>query len=95
MSDAKFNKNWKYTVSRNGRHQISEIGGGNVCMLWNCPARGRNAHLIAASPEMYGLLSNIKQCIENGHPFEEMVGRIQDFCDEINETLAKARGEHV
>ena len=46
-------KQWKYTVSKNGRHQISEVGGGNVCMMWNCKDKERNAHLIAAAPEMY------------------------------------------
>lgn len=56
-----------------------------------------NAHLIAAAPEMYELLSNIKQCIENGHPFEEMLTEINAHAlsNEIEKLLAKARGEHA
>ena len=46
-------KKWQYTVSKNGRHQISEVGGGNVCMVWNCKDKERNANLIAAAPEVY------------------------------------------
>ena len=75
-------KKWQYTVSKNGRHQISEVGGGNVCMVWNCNDKERNAHLIAAAPDMYELLEEITNYAECS--FLEK---------QINELLAKARGE--
>lgn len=78
MSEA---KKWQYTVSKNGRHQISEVRGGNVCMIWNCKDKERNANLIAASPEMYELLEFISE-----NPSETNV-------IEIRRLLAKARGE--
>jgi hypothetical protein len=41
-----------------------------------------NAHLIAAAPEMYAMLESLADCDEN-----------QMYRKEINELLAKARGE--
>ena len=80
-------KNWQYTVSKNGRHQISEVGGGNVCMVWNCKEKERNAHLIAAAPEMYEMLYRLGEYLEVSGPtgFNLSV--------DIKELLAKARGE--
>lgn len=78
-------KQWKYTVSKNGRHQISELGGGNVCMIWNCKNKESNAHLIKTSPKMYKML-------------EMLSGQLTDInahhaAKEIDELLAEARGE--
>ena len=77
-------KKWQYTVSKNGRHQISEVGGGNVCMVWNCKDKERNANLIAAAPEMYDMLQSIENDADQIPPF---------FWDKIQAVLAKARGE--
>ena len=52
-------KEWQYTVSKNGRHQISEVGGGNVCMIWNCKDKERNANKIAAVPDMIRILESL------------------------------------
>lgn len=43
---------WKYTVSKNGRHQISEVGKSQVCMMWNSSDRKERAELIAKAPQM-------------------------------------------
>ena len=71
-----------------------------VCDMWNVTyaadlnkSQKANAHLIAASPKMYKLLSEIKQVIDNGHELGEMVSRIQDFDEEIDSLLKEARGE--
>lgn len=106
MSEAKFTKgpyfaqrvkavSGMFTVTL-GENGFNEDGDYLQVSLTESDSNAEQvASLFAAAPEMYGLLSNIKQCIENGHQLEEMVVRIQDFCDEIDETLAKARGEHV
>ncbi|AUR84071.1 hypothetical protein NVP1047O_57 [Vibrio phage 1.047.O._10N.286.55.F2] len=80
-------KQWKYTVSKNGRHQISQIGCGNICMVWNCREKESNAHLIAAAPEMYQLLFDLSEM--NGY---ELAGFIENT-DDLIKLLAKARGE--
>lgn len=49
---------------------------------------GANAHLIAAAPEMYMMLEKV--LIE----YKEMLGMSPEI-DEIEQLLAKARGEHV
>ena len=79
-------KEWKYTVSKNGRHQISEVVGGNVCMIWNCKDKERNANLIAAAPEMYDMLQSIENDADQIPPF---------LWDKIQAVLAKARGEQL
>lgn len=80
-------KQWKYTVSKNGRHQISELGGGNVCMIWNCKNKESNAHLIAAAQEMYEMLSKIHEYLEVSGPTGFNLSL------DINDLLKKARGE--
>lgn len=82
-----------------GRFKIANVGDGKFhhdnsdwCKFEREEAKA-NAHLIAAAPEMYEMLSEIKQVIESGHELGEMVSRVQDFGEEINELLAKARGE--
>ena len=47
-----------------------------------------NAHLIAAAPDMYGLLGKVLT------EYKEMLGMSQEV-KEIEQLLAKARGEHV
>lgn len=70
---------WKYTVSKNGRHQISEIGGSQVAMIWNCPKKEERGYLIAAAPEMYRFLDDLANGRGTDYPIEQL--------------LAKARGE--
>ena len=53
-------------------------------MVWNCKGKERNAHLIAAAPEMYDML----------HSIENDADQIPTFLwDKIQAVLAKARGE--
>ncbi|UYE90954.1 hypothetical protein [Vibrio phage vB_VaS_L1] len=47
-----------------------------------------NAHLIAAAPEMYEMLGKVLT------EYKEMLGMSQEV-KEIEQLLAKARGEHV
>lgn len=90
-------KPWKYTVSKNGRHQISEVGGGNVCMIWNCKDKEHNANLIAAAPDMYeeikseiDWLRGYIEWLAIGSPqHAEATARLS----RKEELLAKARGE--
>lgn len=86
-------KNWQYTVSKNGRHQISEVNGGNVCMIWNCKEKESNAHLIKAAPKMRSMLETLSSIMpmldEQTHPSIEMDAIKHD----IDELLAEARGE--
>ncbi len=49
-------KKWNYSVSKNGRHQISEDGRGQVCALWNCKDTKENARLICKAPDMHEYL---------------------------------------
>lgn len=52
------------------------------------PELEANAHLIAAAPEMYEILSAISDCIELGQ-----TEALNAF--DIEKLLAKARGEHA
>lgn len=49
---------WKYTISKSGRHQISDTNGGQVCMLWirQSDTTLANGRLIAAAPDMLDAL---------------------------------------
>lgn len=53
-------KKWRYTVSGNGRHQISEDGKGQVCSLWNCKDTKQNAKLIQMAPDMHEYLIELR-----------------------------------
>lgn len=62
-----------------------------VCSVWGCDESDveceqskANAHLIAAAPELYGLLEEMSDYDE-----------CQRFKKQINQLLEKARGEHV
>lgn len=54
-------KKWNYTVSRNGRHQISEEGKSQVCALWNCKDTEQNAKLIQMAPDMHEYLVELRE----------------------------------
>jgi hypothetical protein len=49
-----------------------------------------NAYLIAAAPEMY---AKLKEIAEEGRNYESRGGNIPSWCNEVEELLAKARGE--
>lgn len=80
----------------NCRGEINdEIGrySPTVCAMWNVTytkldnkLQEPNAHLIAAAPEMYEMLSAISDCIELGQ-----TEALNAF--DIDSLLAKARGE--
>lgn len=56
-SNERFTKGeWKCTVSRHGRHQVSGANGRQVAILWNCPQRQGNGALISKAKDMYLLL---------------------------------------
>jgi hypothetical protein len=74
---------WKFSISDNGRHQISGKDGKQICMMWNCKERNSNAHLIAAAPEMYEMLQRM-----NRYFVEHSV-----IHNEIEALLSKARGD--
>lgn len=66
-----------------------------VCSIWGsdddtepCEQSKANAHLMAAASEMYEILSAISDCIELGQ-----TDALNAF--DIEQLLAKARGEHV
>ena len=86
MSNEKFTSGeWHAKVHGIGGLNIGIVyingGGFDVSGAPDCVA---NAHLIAAAPDMYQLLQHISISMECEHGVD---------CNEINELLAKARGE--
>ena len=93
MNKSKFTKDVKIGISTDesplcidGIDEAGEIF--EVCYVWgvidsevSCDQSRANAHLIAAAPEMYAMLEDLK----NHHEY--------DLRKEINELLARARGE--
>ncbi len=59
----------------------------------NNPEALANAHLIAAAPEMYELLDNIRILCEWGHNEIDLADEMLMKLDEIKDQLKKARGE--
>lgn len=98
MSEEKFTLgNWKVSDQReipnmNYDYSIVDDGGWYIAHIENCSLEEQeaNAHLIAAAPEMYRVLSGI--CFEKS-------ARICNYAPEsckvcfINKALKKARGE--
>ena len=81
MSNTRFTGgDWVATNYGYEKISINGVNGVEVCSCWN----QANAHLIAAAPEMYDLLSTIEN--DNEQVPEWLWNKIQ-------ETLAKARGE--
>lgn len=63
---------WKYTISKNGRHQISEKDTGQqVCSLWNYPRRENNCKIIKDAPDMLEALLEIKKIYDDSGTYEE------------------------
>ena len=50
-----------------------------------------NAHLIAAAPDMYAMLSEVVDRISNPDHVNDVL--LERLTDEIEDVLAKARGE--
>ena len=76
------------------RCYVQDICGKSVCLIWRTMGFA-NASLIAAAPEMYGLLRRIhsdafETLDETGNA---VVVISSDLIEEINLLLAKARGE--
>ena len=96
MSEAKFTKGpWSVSTKARGCATVCTVTRTVGIKANEIPEQDpiHDAHLIAAAPEMYESLSEMKQVIENGHELGEMISRIQDFGEEIDKLLAKARGE--
>ena len=84
MSEAKFTKGPWIAQTHGGevKHAVIYLNGGGFDIS-RCPDSVANAHLIAAAPEMYFLLEKLRA----HYNFSE-------YCEkEIDDTLAKARGE--
>lgn len=50
---------WKYTISKNGRKQISGKNGKQICSLWNSGETEANANLIVCVPEILNFIENL------------------------------------
>lgn len=87
MSEARFTKApWKVKKSPFlNDYIVTSCGDGSKITHAGEEA---NAHLIAAAPEMYELLSVMELHASTGS-----LAKIYDFLDEISATLKKARGE--
>jgi hypothetical protein len=63
MSKFKFTDGeWRYTVSKNGRHQIS--ANDQICMIWNNQYTKANAKIISHAPKMIKALINCYLTLE-------------------------------
>lgn len=86
---AKFTKGtWKRNYHANGCQYVSAkvgLNGSYSIASTHGPDDVANAHLIAAAPDMYKMLERFSKY------FEEMCEG--EVTDEINNLLAKARGE--
>ena len=81
MSYSRFtNGDWKATQYGYEKYSVNCNNTVEIASCWN----KHNAHLIAAAPEMYGMLERILK------PY----GREDISDDAIENLLAKARGEH-
>ena len=69
---------------------IGIVTEGEDCT--NNPEVLANANLIAAAPEMYELLDNIRILCEWGHNETELGGEMLEKIGEIKHQLKKARG---
>lgn len=105
MSEAKFTKGewfiekdanwnddyWAISVKRNYDDSIHHCFAEVVYKMEHedsNPELEANAHLIAAAPEMYAMLEKVLT------EYKEMFGMSQEVKD-IEQLLAKARGEHA
>ena len=61
----------------------------HICAVGDDARHNRIANLIAAAPEMYGILEELEKIIEYVGEYEVPLG----FQDRVKATLKKARGE--
>ena len=54
-----------------------------------------NAHLMASAPDMYRMLQEIKSTLGTFSPVVLENLSLEQYVKNINEILAKARGEHI
>ena len=88
---------WK----RDKRGECLVGSNGNEVVIYNSGLVGgnkttesvANAHLIAAAPDMYELLDNIRILCEWGYNEIELADEILIKLDEIKDQLKKARGD--
>lgn len=74
------------TIDCGGVMQIKVITSATDITFAESIERKANAHLIAAAPELYGMLENIQNYLTG-------VGEYGRFYYEVEKLLAKARGE--
>lgn len=43
---------WRYTISKNGRRQISSDKKSQICLMWNFSDTEANAKLIVCAPDL-------------------------------------------
>ncbi|PHR55936.1 MAG: hypothetical protein COA43_14550 [Robiginitomaculum sp.] len=55
--------------------------------------RVANAHLIAEAPDMYTMLNNINESINDCKNEIELANKITSMCHDIDQLLKRARGE--
>ena len=88
MSETKFTPGpWKVTVSENGIDVGVDGLDGETITGWIEPY---DAHLIAAAPDMYMVLEEVFDEVEN---YMERTGRSVTWGEKAKAALAKARGE--
>lgn len=63
---------WKFSVSKNGRRQISGKSGKQVCMLWNSNETLANAALIEKAPQMLELLRDMIPLCQTSDQFNKI-----------------------
>lgn len=73
-----------WSVSVNGFLLANVRSGATFCVVDEI--QKANAHLIAAAPEMYEMLEKIHDSMAGN-------GEYGEFCFDVKELLAKARGE--
>lgn len=80
---------WKFTPPG-----PADANGYGVCALWGEPGSDEqiaNSHLIAAAPEMYEMIVDLRHAISMAginHPVDNV-----EVLNSIDKLLAKARGE--
>ena len=95
VSDAKFTKGeWiaKAGVSYGMAFGLVYINGGGFDVS-GAPDPEAHANLIASAPDMYEMLIKISEAVNSGLYEIELADAITEFGGDIENLLAKARGE--
>lgn len=85
---------WKFRLTPNdpdfsGSVETDNLNSKPICEVYS----ERHGHLLAAAPEMYEVLKKIRDIADLSTSLEMAVYGLIDICDEIDQALAKARGE--